>query len=231
VLIRVSDTGCGVPKEHLESIFEQLHQIPDVAYRTRRGLGLGLFITRELVRGMNGEIRVNSEPGKGAAFEVFLPMLSWPALLEPLESLGRESGHELLVLRVSVGWSDGDLSEPIPDSPIWNLSDLLPRVLSSHRHILLPRTQVGARVHLGAVLLAERGAWPAMKSELRSQLLAGAASNEPAVVTAVDDLLLARWDGGLRESDITSRLERFYLQPSQGDESCTIVSRTVIAPA
>lgn len=66
--IRVTDTGAGVPRDHFESIFSPFAQADERRVRTAEGLGLGLTIARDLVRGMGGDIRVRSQPGSGATF-------------------------------------------------------------------------------------------------------------------------------------------------------------------
>jgi len=67
VRIAVSDTGCGMTAEELDRIFS-----PE--YTTKeKGLGLGLSLAHEIVRGHGGEIRVTSKAGEGTTFEIFLP--------------------------------------------------------------------------------------------------------------------------------------------------------------
>jgi signal transduction histidine kinase len=65
LLVKVADTGCGIPVEATERIFEQLYQVTDPTLNPgragRRGLGLGLHIARELVTRLGGEIWVTSE--------------------------------------------------------------------------------------------------------------------------------------------------------------------------
>jgi signal transduction histidine kinase len=72
--VSVADTGKGVPEEHLPHIFERLYQVRDGSEQSRMGLGLGLFICREIVRLHGGEIVVTSEVGKGTAFSFTLPV-------------------------------------------------------------------------------------------------------------------------------------------------------------
>ncbi|GBD97809.1 MAG TPA: response regulator [Nitrospirae bacterium] len=64
----VSDTGIGIPADKLKSIFESFTQVNGVANGKHGGTGLGLAISRKLVDMMDGEIRVESEAGKGSAF-------------------------------------------------------------------------------------------------------------------------------------------------------------------
>jgi signal transduction histidine kinase len=65
--VRISDTGSGLSREDIEKIFN-----PD--YTTKdKGLGLGLTLAHEIIQGHGGGIRVESEPGEGTTFEIFLP--------------------------------------------------------------------------------------------------------------------------------------------------------------
>jgi len=69
----VKDTGLGIPKEDLPSIFSEYTRIDAQINRKINGTGLGLSITKMLVELMNGEISVTSEYGKGSCFTVTIP--------------------------------------------------------------------------------------------------------------------------------------------------------------
>ena len=73
VSIDVSDTGVGIPADHLESIFEPFVQVGRSLTESQEGTGLGLAISRDLARGMGGDIVVTSEPQKGSRFTLILP--------------------------------------------------------------------------------------------------------------------------------------------------------------
>jgi signal transduction histidine kinase len=73
VRITVSDTGRGIPPEQIDRIFEAFVQVDSRLTRTEEGVGLGLAISRDLARGMHGEISLVSEVGKGSAFTVTIP--------------------------------------------------------------------------------------------------------------------------------------------------------------
>jgi signal transduction histidine kinase len=82
--ISVSDTGRGIGPEAKALIFERLYQDPDSVDDHRAGLGLGLFISREIVRLHGGRIWVSSELGQGCTFIFTIPIYSLATLLTPV---------------------------------------------------------------------------------------------------------------------------------------------------
>jgi signal transduction histidine kinase len=76
VEIQVRDTGRGIPADKLERIFEPFVQVDAKLTRTQEGVGLGLAISRDLARGMGGDITVESVEGAGATFTLVLPRAS-----------------------------------------------------------------------------------------------------------------------------------------------------------
>lgn len=73
VRIEVQDTGCGIPRERLGAIFEPFTQRADATTAEVAGAGLGLALSRDLARGMGGDLAVRSTPGKGSIFTVSIP--------------------------------------------------------------------------------------------------------------------------------------------------------------
>ena len=69
ILVRVADTGCGIKTEHLDRIFEPFFSTKPVG----KGTGLGLSISYGIVQQHGGDLKVESEEGKGAAFTIVLP--------------------------------------------------------------------------------------------------------------------------------------------------------------
>jgi signal transduction histidine kinase len=70
----VSDQGPGIDAEKHEVIFEKFRQIDGSVTREHSGTGLGLSIAKELTVLLGGTIGVRSEPGRGAAFWIILPL-------------------------------------------------------------------------------------------------------------------------------------------------------------
>jgi PAS domain S-box-containing protein len=72
VCLEVTDTGCGIPADKLEEIFDPFVQVHRKLTRVTEGSGLGLAISRDLARGMGGDLRVRSIEGEGATFMLLL---------------------------------------------------------------------------------------------------------------------------------------------------------------
>jgi PAS domain S-box-containing protein len=73
VRISVRDAGPGIPEDKQEAIFEPFVQLGRSLTETREGMGLGLSISRQLARGMSGDLTVASRPGEGSTFALTLP--------------------------------------------------------------------------------------------------------------------------------------------------------------
>lgn len=72
--IIVEDTGIGIPSHMQETIFEEFRQVDSSSRRKSGGTGLGLAIVRKLLLMMGGNVRVNSQVGKGSTFTITLPL-------------------------------------------------------------------------------------------------------------------------------------------------------------
>jgi signal transduction histidine kinase len=74
IQITVADTGSGIPMDDVPHLFERFYRANSNGARTNgKGYGLGLAITREIVRAHGGEIWATSEVGKGTTFVIMLP--------------------------------------------------------------------------------------------------------------------------------------------------------------
>ncbi|MCE7858927.1 MAG: PAS domain S-box protein [Chloroflexi bacterium CFX2] len=74
--MRVADTGPGIPPEALQSIFEPFKQLAEANKSLRKGYGLGLSISNQIIKLMGGTISVESTVGKGTTFTVRLPLIT-----------------------------------------------------------------------------------------------------------------------------------------------------------
>jgi signal transduction histidine kinase len=73
IRVALTDTGAGIPRQHLEKIFDGFYQAADYMTREVGGLGVGLAIARRIVEAHRGSVRLESEEGKGTTATVLLP--------------------------------------------------------------------------------------------------------------------------------------------------------------
>ncbi|MGA1414820.1 MAG: sensor histidine kinase, partial [Candidatus Kapaibacteriota bacterium] len=77
-ILRVSDTGVGIAKEHLPHIFDRFFRADQARSQDIQGNGLGLSIVKWIIEAHEGTIRAESTPGKGTMITIVLPILENP---------------------------------------------------------------------------------------------------------------------------------------------------------
>ncbi|RKG85689.1 hybrid sensor histidine kinase/response regulator [Corallococcus terminator] len=117
VVLRVRDTGTGIPAEELPHLFERFHRVRNARGRTHEGTGIGLALVRELVAQHGGDVGVESVEGEGSTFTVRIPRGSahLPAerILAPREQESTAQGVRPF-LQEAERWSDDG---PLPARP------------------------------------------------------------------------------------------------------------------
>ena len=102
VYLSVRDSGRGIPAESLQLVFERLFQDPDAVDGNRAGLGLGLYIAKEIVTLHGGRMWVASEPGSGSTFSFTLPLYSLAKLLAPVITRHGRLREAIVLVRVEL---------------------------------------------------------------------------------------------------------------------------------
>jgi hypothetical protein len=152
LLLEVSDTGCGVSPHLTERIFERLYQGADPAAAGRKGLGLGLYICKELVVRQGGRIWVENKPLGGAIFCVTLPIFSLPDMVDSIVRQAKRKDSPLSFIVAEVRSRDGWLSEDLRAVHAQGIRELLQRCLHSDLDVLLPKIGPAGDVELFCIV-------------------------------------------------------------------------------
>jgi len=95
LVFRVQDTGQGMTKDQIDKLFEEYTRFNPEANHAVEGIGLGMPITKYLVNMMDGDVSVESEPGKGSAFTVRLPQV-----IVDITPIGKTASEKLKKFRI-----------------------------------------------------------------------------------------------------------------------------------
>lgn len=139
MLLEVTDSGCGIEPQMADRIFERLFQASDPALAGRKGLGLGLYICKELVTRQGGQIWAGSAPGKGAVFCVTLPIFSLVNLIALPLRKERQMNAQVTLVMSEIGSQTGWLSDEVRAEHSQGVRELLQSCLHSDLDVLLPR--------------------------------------------------------------------------------------------
>jgi signal transduction histidine kinase len=137
--LEVSDTGCGISPHLTERIFERLFQAADPASAGRKGLGLGLYICKDLVTRQGGRIWVESASRQGSVFCVTLPVFSLPDMVDSIVRKARRKDSSLSLVVAEIGSRTGWISDEVRTENSQGVRDLLQRCLHSDLDVLLPK--------------------------------------------------------------------------------------------
>jgi hypothetical protein len=142
LLLEVSDTGCGIRPDMTERIFDRLYQVAEPTQGSRKGLGLGLYICKELVTRQGGVIWVTLPARKGSIFSFTLPVFSLNNLIAPLLKNHKWPAESVALVRVQI-----PLAWPLRQSQeAWSYEarTLLQRCLLPNLDVLLPKMGSGS---------------------------------------------------------------------------------------
>jgi signal transduction histidine kinase len=143
VVLEVSDTGCGMNAEASERVFERLYQVEQPSQASREGLGLGLFICKELVTRQGGKIWVESQPQEGSTFSFTLPVFSLNNVIAPLLKDDRWPAESVALVMAEICFGAGG---SLDSQQEWRreVRDLVQRCLLPNLDVLLPKMSYGA---------------------------------------------------------------------------------------
>jgi signal transduction histidine kinase len=215
-LVTVSDNGSGVAPEARERIFDYLQQKKDDDWRSRKGLGIGLYLCKELVTRQGGRIWVESEAGKGSAFRFTLPEYDFARLIEPALLCDGELRESTAVVRVDITPADTlHATRGVPETVSRRAYHVVQASLFPF-DVMLPRFLcAGAHERYFAVAGTDEVGMQSLCARVRGHLAARADLDESQVVASVRGVLLHH--GDRREPDAVANAVRKIEQLTQID--------------
>jgi PAS domain S-box-containing protein len=144
LLLEVSDTGSGISPEAAEKIFERLYQESEHIRASRKGLGLGLYICKELVTRQGGTIWVERREPKGSTFAFTLPVFSLSNVIAPLLKNHKWPTESIALVIVEASLRDAWPSKQYGEEWSREARSVLQRCLLPDLDVLLPRMSSGA---------------------------------------------------------------------------------------
>lgn len=132
--LSVVDTGCGISPADCLTVFDRLAQVKSAAESSRKGLGLGLFISKELVMRLGGRIWVESRLQEGSTFSFTLPIFSLGKLCDALFTPANLAGGCVMLFSIDVPAIEGG----VPQQQLPALRKALERCIAAGRDLLLP---------------------------------------------------------------------------------------------
>jgi PAS domain S-box-containing protein len=169
--IEVSDTGCGIDSKNLEKIFDRLYQSPNPSQTNRQGLGLGLFICRELVTRHGGQIWVQSTLQKGSTFSLTLPIFSLKKLMTPLLKKGKWPRESAALVTVEIRDLKERPSESAHKEWTREARGLIRSCLMPNLDVLLPQMKGSSeKERFLVVAFADEQGASVLSSRIREQL-------------------------------------------------------------
>ena len=215
IVMRVADTGVGIPAESLPHVFDRFHRVPNARARTHEGAGIGLALVHELVRLLDGTIAVESAADLGTTFTVKIPRHAADGASVRTEAAGavRDRSLEQAHVEEATGWlANGEAAERSPSSSTAQPADSAPTVL-------LVDDNADMRTYLQRLLSARFDVVTAANGE---EALAVVEQRLPDLV--LTDVMMPRLDGfellkALRTNERTREIPVVLLSARAGEDS------------
>jgi PAS domain S-box-containing protein len=208
LLFEVSDTGCGIGPDRIERLFERLYQVSQPAMESRKGLGLGLYICKELVARQDGQIWVRSEPQVGSTFSFTLPVFSLKNVIAPLLRDDKWPSESVALIVVEGSMAQAWPSRESQEEWSQEARALVQRCLLPNLDVLLPKMSSGAEGdRLFVAAFADEQGAAVLAGRIREQFSRIASVKRKGLTLSVYYTMLSAFPGdvgGSMENLVTS---------------------------
>ena len=170
VRVSVADCGCGIKQEEVDRIFDRLYQVKDAMDESRRGLGLGLYICKQVVDLHGGSIWVEAKPGVGSTFHFTLPVFTIEKMIAPLLAGDGRLAPSLALVTLRVSPTNGWQNEIHRERTLHRVHQLLERCVLPDVDVLLPAENFDGSELFAIVARADERGAHVLLSRIREQL-------------------------------------------------------------
>jgi signal transduction histidine kinase len=191
LLVEVADSGCGIGADMTERIFERLYQVTDPSQAGRKGLGLGLYICKELILRQGGDIWVTSLPQQGSTFSFTLPIFSLAHMMFPLIKDEVWPADSVALVTVEIRSPEGWLSKEMREEWSRDTRILLQRCLLPDLDLLLPKMGSGGPAEIFQIVaFADEKGVGVLTKRIREQFIRLKHCKEPGITFSTTHRLL-----------------------------------------
>ncbi|OGF22889.1 MAG: hypothetical protein A2V63_12055 [Candidatus Eisenbacteria bacterium RBG_19FT_COMBO_70_11] len=207
LVVAVADDGPGIRVEERERVFEQLYQAGGPGERSRKGLGLGLYICRELVTRQGGRIWVEPGAERGSVFRFTLPVFTPAAALGTLWNAERLAVHPACLVTVRLPRGHRGISSDAEEAAAVAARGALERCLVAGEEKLL-RSDSGTRqdARLFVVTIADDAAAQRLLERIRAQLAECASLRDANLDAEISMVEIGPAPGAAAVSALSERL-------------------------
>lgn len=225
--IELSDTGIGIAPEDLPFIFDRYYQAEADSARVQKGTGIGLSLVKELVRLMDGDIRVESQPGQGTVFTLLLPLGRAEAQTVPPSPLFLSPEPDVLLpdpLEQATATGTKPVILVVEDNA--DLRQFLVQTLKSNYRVLTAvNGEEGwqkARIHLPDVIVSD------IMMPIKSGLdLLKLIKEEPLTASIPVVLLTAKSSGSNKVAGIKAGADAYIAKPFETEELLVKIAQLI----
>ena len=212
--LSVTDTGCGISPGNYPMVFDRLAQVETVADTSRKGLGLGLFISKELISQQGGRIWVESQVGQGSTFYFTLPAFSLARFCASILTPTNLEAGSATLLSIDVSSIDG----AIPAQDLSAIRKTLERSIFLGQDLLLPSmTEAETTETFFIIACADRSGAEAMTKRLRRDL--DSSRVHPAISLTTLQLPVNEQPWEKQISEVTNQIDKLIQGHLLGRES------------